>query len=185
MLHKLYQFHPGLVGAVVGFTTGALYSMWWFDSKSAGAVLSDAETAWLLLSTVAVVVCFPLLMAYFAYFSYLGLQTTSTKSASDSWKTIAVIVFSLSFGYSLSFVVLLEQPIFISNLTMWALYIGYVAIVAALLYLIFNLPWVTWGRVAKRNLSEAEAHGERFDLNAKIMDMKVQQHQDLTEKAQE
>ena len=185
MLRKLYQFHPGLVGAAAGFTTGALYSMWWFDSKVAGAVLSDAETGWLLVATVTVIVCFPLLMAYFAYYSYLGLQTSSIKSASDSWKTIAVMVFSLSFGYSLSFVVLLEQPIFISTLTMWALYIGYVAIIAALLYLIFNLPWVTWGRVAKKNPSEAEAHRERFDSNAEIMDMKVQQHQDLTEKVQE
>jgi hypothetical protein len=126
-------------------------------------------------------------MAYFAYFSYLGLQTTSIESASDSWKTIAVIVFSLSFGYSLSFVVFLEQPIFISTSTMWALYIGYVAIVAALLYLIFNLPWVTWGRVAKRNLSEVEAHREHFESYAKIMNRKVQvqHHQDLKEKAEE
>ena len=64
MLHKLHKFHPGLVGAAVGFSMGALYSTWWLGLKSVDVGLSDAKTMWLLVVTVVVIVCFPLLMTY-------------------------------------------------------------------------------------------------------------------------
>ena len=121
MLHKLHKFHPGLVGAAAGFSMGALYSSWWLGLNSADVGISDAETMWLLAVTVAVIVCFPLLMTYFAYYSYRGLKTDPTKSASDSWNTIAVIVLSLSFGYSLSFAAVIKDPASIPTATMSAI----------------------------------------------------------------
>ena len=175
MLHKLHKFHPGLVGAAAGFGMGALYSTWWLGLKSADVGLSDAETMWLLVVTVVVIVCFPLVMTYFAYYSYRGLQTDASKSTSDSWNTIAVIVFSLSFGYSLSFAAVIKDPASISTATMWSLFVGYGAIIAAPLYLIYKVPWVNWGRVVMRDSSTAKAAGERDSLEPKAtaMDTKV------------
>jgi len=114
--------------------------------------------------TVVVIVCFPLLMTYFAYYSYRGLQTDRTKSASDSWNTIAVIVFSLSFGYSLSFAAVIKDPASISTATLWSLFVGYGAIIAAPLYLIYKVPSVNWGRVVMRDSSAAKAAGDRDSL---------------------
>lgn len=171
MLHKLHKFHPGLVGAAAGFSMGALYSTWWLGLKSVGVGLSDAETMWLLVVTVVVIVCFPLLMTYFAYYSYRGLQTDPTKSASDSWNTIALIVFSLSIGYSLSFAAVIKDPDSISTATMWSLFVGYGAIIAALLHLIFKVPWVNWGRVVMRDSSAAKAAGDRDSLEPKATAM--------------
>jgi len=174
MLHKLHKYHPGLVGAAAGLSMGALYSTWWLGWKPAHVGLSDAAAMWLLVVTVAVIVCFPLLMTYFAYYSYRGLQTDASKSASDSWKTIAVIVFSLSFGYSLSFIAVIKEPAFISTATMWSLFVGYGAIIAALLYLIYKVPWVNWGRMVIRDSSIAKAAGDRDSVEpaATAMDTK-------------
>jgi hypothetical protein len=171
VLHKLHKFHPGLVGAAAGFGTGALYSIWWLGWKPADVGLSDAEAMWLLVVTVAVIVCFPLLMTYFAYYSVRSLQTDLTKSASDSWKTIAVIVFSLSFGYSLSFIAVINEPGLISTATMWSLFVGYGAIISAMLYLIYKVPWVNWGRVVTRDSSAAKATGDRDSLEPKATAM--------------
>jgi len=171
VLHKLHKFHPGLVGAAAGFGMGALYSTWWLGLKSIDVGLSDAAAMWLLAVTVAVIVCFPLLMTYFAYYSYRGLKTDPTKSASDSWNTIAVIVLSLSFGYSLSFAAVIKDPASISTATMWSLFVGYGAIIAAPLYLIYKVPWVNWGRVVMRDSSAAKAAGDRDSLEPKATAM--------------
>ena len=174
MLHKLHKVHPGLVGAVAGFSTGALYSTWWLGLKTADVGLRDAETIWLSVVTVVVIVCFPLLMTYFAYYSYRGLQTDPAKSAIDSWNTIAVIVFSLSIGYSLPFAAVIRDPAYISTATMWSLFVGYGAIIAAPLYLIYKVPWVNWGRVVMRGSSASKAAGDRDSLEpmATAMDTK-------------
>ena len=189
MLHKLYKFHPGLVGAAVGFFTGARYSMWWFGSKSAEVGLSGAETICLLVATTTVIICFPMLLIYFAFYSYQGLQIDPRKSASDSWKIIAAVVFCLSFGYSISFFVLIKQPTFISTATMWSLLIGYAVIIVVPLYLIYKLPWVNRGRLATKDCSAAMAVGERehFEREAKTMDTKVrsQHEQNLTKRLEE
>ena len=189
MIHKLYILHPGLVGAAVGFFMGARYSMWWFGSNSAEVGLSGAKTIWLLVATSAVIICFPMLLIYFAFYSYQGLQTDPRKSASDSWKIIAAIVFCLSFGYAIAFFVLIKQPTFISTATMWSLLISYAAIIAAPLYLTYKLPWVNWGRLAMKDNSAATVVGERvhFEPEAKTMGttLRSQHQQDSTQRREE
>lgn len=83
MLQRFHKFHPGLVGAAIGLSAGVLYSVWWLGLKSADVGLTEAETKWLLVATVAVIVGFPILIGYFAYFAYTGLQMDSSKSAAD------------------------------------------------------------------------------------------------------
>lgn len=179
MLQKLFKFHPGLVGAVAGFSSGALFSTLWIGLESAGAGLNETESAWLAVVTVVVLYCLPLLMGYFAYYSYAGLQTDSTKSASQSWKTIAVIVFPLGFAYFLSLVVIFTPPESISSATMQSIFIGYAAIALALLYLFYKLPWVDLGRRLMRDFSAAadEGYQECVAAEAKIMDARMQSEQ--------
>lgn len=172
MLQRFHKFHPGLVGAAIGLSVGVLYSIWWLGLRSADVGLDESETKWLLVATVAMIVGFPILIGYFAYFAYPGLQVDPTKSAVDAWHTVAVIVFSLSFGYSLSLVAVFKDPTSISTTTMWALIVGYGAIIVAPLYLIFKFPWAKWGRAAMSDSSTAKAVGaqEYFQQQAKTME---------------
>ena len=175
MLQMLSKFHPGLVGTVAGFSAGAVYSTWWFDLGSAGAGLNESETVWLLAVTAAVLYFLPLLTGYFAYYSYAGIQADSTNSASQSWKTIAIIVFPLGFAHFLSIAVLFTDPASISTATLWSIFLGYATIFLALLYLMYVLPWVGLGRRAIGDVSAImnEDGRERLEPEAKIVGTKA------------